>query len=375
MKSLNKNFSISLIVLLAILISQCETKDRFYRPDLPQKLCTVGIIDIDDNIIFDGILTLGNRKDTIVYSRSVSFEKSFQFEYSDELSDSLRDFSFRISNDNEDMYVYQSNHNSKNLEFKLPQSMMFESGRKYYLHASEGETPDISAETVVPVIPPEPRLLSVKTEIITLDKQYPNSCSIKNMLDALNTEIEFSFSNDNPDAYYAILLIGVNTTGLPDDPWNVYYIQWGSGIFAFNVLETNTDGFFSTIQGRKECNCYRDNPSSIAAKYDPASAYFIDGSKIPEGNCTIKLSTEYFNGVAVPEYCKSFRVRLMSIPKELYLFEKSQFTYNQVSNDPFAEPANLKGNIKGGNGVFAICRSRELIVYPDLTIKPVFPPL
>jgi hypothetical protein len=65
----------------------------------------------------------------------------------------------------------------------------------------------------------------------------------------------------------------------------------------------------------------------------------------------------------------------MSIPKELYLFEKSQFTYNQVSNDPFAEPANLKGNIKGGNGVFAICRSRELIVYPDLTIKPVFPPL
>ena len=72
------------------------------------------------------------------------------------------------------MYVYQSNHNSKNLELKLPQSLKFESGKKYYLHASEGETPDISAETVVPAIPPEPRLLSVKTEIITLDKPYPN---------------------------------------------------------------------------------------------------------------------------------------------------------------------------------------------------------
>jgi hypothetical protein len=374
MKLINKNLPRSLIISLAILVCQCETKERFYRPDLPQKLCSVGIIDIDDSTIYDATYIYGSG-DTLVYSRSVSFEKSFQFEYSDELSDSLRDFSFRISNDKKDMYVFQSNHNSKNLESKLPQSLKFESGKKYYLHASEGETPDISAETVVPAIPPEPKLLSVKTEIITLDKPYPNTCSYKDWLDVLNTEIEFSFSNDNPDSYYAILLIGVNTTGLPDDPWIKYFLQRGSGIFAFNVLETNTDGFFNPIQGRQECHCYSISPSALISKYYPASAYFIEGSKIPGGNCTIKLSTEYHNGVAVPGYCKSFRVRLMSIPKELFFFEKSIYTYSKVSDDPFAEPANLKGNIKGGNGIFAICRSRELIVYPDINIKPVYPPL
>jgi hypothetical protein len=371
MKSIKKFLSIGLIVSLILLILQCESKESFSRPDLPQKLCTVGIFDIDDNTIYDATYPWGYR-DTLVYARHISFEKSFQFEFSEELNDSLRDFSFRISNENEDIYVYQSNHTTKNLELILPQSLKFESGRKYFMHAREEETPDISAEIVVPAVPPEPKLLSVKTEIVTLDKPYPNTCYNKDWLDVLNTEIEFSFSNDNPDAYYAILLIGVNTTGLPDDPWIDLFLQSGSGIMAYNVLETNTDGFFYPILGREECHCYRLKPSATTYKFYPTSAYFIDGSKIPGGNCTFKLSTENQNGVAIPGYCKSFRVRLMSIPKELYLFEKSLYTYSKVSDDPFAEPVNLKGNIKGGNGVFAICRSRELIVYPDPTIKPVY---
>ena len=218
MKSFKKFLSLSLMVSLILLILQCETKERFYRPDVSQKLCTVGIIDIDDNTIYDAAITYGYR-DTLIYARPISFEKSFQFEFSEELSDSLRDLSFRISNENEDMYVYQSNHNTKNLELILPQSLIFESGRKYFMHASEGETPDISAEIVVPMVPPEPKLLSVKTEIKTLEKQYPNTCFGKDNLDVVNTEIEFSFSNDNPDAYYAIILIGTSVTGLPDDPF------------------------------------------------------------------------------------------------------------------------------------------------------------
>ena len=51
------------------------------------------------------------------------------------------------------------------------------------MHASEGETPDISAEIVVPMVPPEPKLLSVKTEIKTLEKQYPNTCFDEDYLD------------------------------------------------------------------------------------------------------------------------------------------------------------------------------------------------
>ena len=41
-------------------------------------------------------------------------------------------------------------------------------------------------------------------------------------------------------------------------------------------------------------------------------------------------------------------------------FEKSLDTYGKISRDPFAEPIYINGNIKGGNGIFALCRSREL---------------
>jgi hypothetical protein len=48
MKSIYRFFSVSLTITLAILIIQCESKERFYRPDLPEQICAVGIIDIDD---------------------------------------------------------------------------------------------------------------------------------------------------------------------------------------------------------------------------------------------------------------------------------------------------------------------------------------
>jgi hypothetical protein len=58
-------------------------------------------------------------------------------------------------------------------------------------------------------------------------------------------------------------------------------------------------------------------------------------------------------------------VKLLSVPKDFYLFEKNLYTYEKVSEDPFSEPVYLNGNIKDGNGVFAICRSSELrIILP-----------
>ena len=365
MKSLNKNFSISLIVTLAILISQCETKEIFYRPDLPQKLCTIGIFDIDDTTIYDVADPLPFNRDTVTYARNISFEKSFQFEYPEEINDSLREFSFRISNDNEDMFVYQDNHAIRNLELKIPNSTNFESGRKYFLHASEKGSADISAVVEVPAFPPELLLESIKTETITLDKPYPNNCLPDKPITVKNVEIEFSFSNINPDSYYAILL-----TGSYSDSRSPYFIQNGSNLFKFSLLGGNTNGFIHTLEGRKSFQGFCPNRTSSMHIQYPVSAYFIDGSKIPGDICTLKILTEYQNQLVPPSFVKCFKIRLMSIPEELYLFEKSLYTYSKVSDDPFAEPANLKGNIKGGNGVFAICRSRELVVYPDNTIRP-----
>jgi len=57
-------------------------------------------------------------------------------------------------------------------------------------------------------------------------------------------------------------------------------------------------------------------------------------------------------------------INLISIPEELYLFEKSLYTYDRVSDDPFSEPVYLNGNIQEGNGIFAICRGSNFILKP-----------
>ena len=361
MKSINKYLSIFLIILLALLVNRCETKERFYRPDVPQKLCTVGIFDIDDTIIYDFVNYWQGDDDTLVFARYISFEKSFQFEFPEEVNDSLRGLTFRISNENEDIFIYQSNHTTKNLELILPERLRFESGMKYFLYASEEETPNISAETRVPSPPPTLSLLSVKTDLITLDKPIPYNC-LGEWPYAINTEIEFSFLNNNPNLFYAILLIGSVSDSLHQYP---YFLQQGSGLLDFSVLETNTDGFLYTFQGRKTVRSVCPTSNSIDFRFDPTVAYFIDGSKIPGSYCTIKILTQYQNGTTIPHFCRSFLIRLISIPEELYLFEKSLFTYMKVFDDPFSEPVTLKGNIKGGNGIFAICRSKELLVYSN----------
>lgn len=375
MKS-NLKYHLFLLTALSILLSKCETKERLYRPDVSRKLCTLGIIDIDDKTIYDVIYNNHGFEDTLIYSRYISFEKSFQFEFPEEISDSsLKSLTFKISDDGKDIFEYQENRDPKKSEIILPDDINFDSGKKYFLHASEEETPDIYSEVTVPEYPPELELISVKTDIITLDKPYPNTCYHSTDLNALNTEIEFSFSNINPNSYYAILLIGSTTSGLANDPWSSLFLQSGSGLMDFKMIETNMDGFFYALQGRKKCNCFGyDIPNggrAVTFRYQPVCAYFIDATKTHYPECTFKLSVENQNGITMPGFCKSFRVRLMSIPKELYMFEKSLYTYSKITNDPFVEPVTIEGNIREGNGVFAICRSRELIVYPDTTVVSV----
>lgn len=379
------NVLISVMISVLTLLSGCETKERFYRPDMPQKLCAVGIFDVDDTIIYDVLYTylyyLGVYKDTLVYNRYISFEKSVQFEYPEEVDDSLRDFSFSISNGTEDMFVYQSPQPAKSLELILPERLNFESGRRYFLHAGEKETHEINAETEVPPRPPELCLLSIKTEIQRYFDPLPNACWQSEVNDpewsfyARNIEIEFSFPNDIPNSYYAVLLIGsdVDSTYNPPPGYD-FVLQNCSNFLDFTVLETNTDGFFYTFQGRKTIHqfCQGSAPYPLELtnyRFDPTLAYYIDGSKIPGQNCKLKIFTQESNGVTTPGHPKTYTIRLVSMPKELYLFEKSLYTYKKVSDDPFAEPVNLNGNIKGGNGIFAICRSRDMLVHQPISIK------
>ncbi|MZP55549.1 MAG: DUF4249 family protein, partial [Bacteroidales bacterium] len=235
-----------------------------------------------------------------------------------------------------------------------------------FFHAREKETPDISAEIMVPKPPPELSLISLKTDILILDKPNDYRCSLGGVDKFIRrtAEIEFSFSNINPDSYYAVLLIGSYSDSRVD--WSP---GWGSNLIEFNILECNTNGFFFHLHDRKTIQKFKNRMfnycGDIVRLRQLSSTYFIDPGRIPY--CTLKISTYWDYERFIPGYIKCFRIRLMSISKETYLFYKSLYTFNTQKDDPFSELVNINGNIVGGNGIIALCRSRELIVYTDQT--------
>jgi len=160
MKHSKKTFArfqvISLTIVVMVFLINCESNDRFYRPNLPEKLCSIGIIDADDTM------------------RYISFEKSYQIEYPEEANDSLRGFSFTISSSDGDKIIsYRSGTAIKELRnFKIPDSIEFHSGETYYLLAREESTPEFSAEITVPEPPSELTLISINKDTITVS-QFP----------------------------------------------------------------------------------------------------------------------------------------------------------------------------------------------------------
>jgi len=365
MKISSSGFFILSLSLSASMFYQCENKERYYRPDEPEQICAIGIIDIDDTIYYD-TYDPWTSHDSVEFARKLYFEKSFQSEYSGNPDNSFRDLSFRISTGNEDLVTGHGNTSQRKAQFTIPDEIKFESGKQYYLHAEDNQAAGITAECTVPELPPSITVTRLKTGILimdqnsskcipTADKKYPRRTA----------EISLSFSNTNFESYYAIMIAGsYSDTKVEWSP------GWGTNLLSFNVSETNTDGFFYYLKDRKTTHKYCkdyvitydngtvDHQNSTFLNLDNLDVYFIDGSKIPGVNCFVTLNT-YWDDV----HLKCFRIRLMSIPKDLYLFQKSLLTYSRVSGDPFSEPVNLKGNIVNGNGIFALCRSRDFIVY------------
>ena len=348
---IKKNFpAFILLILIFNIISDCKKIDRFYRPNLPEKLSLIGIIDIDDTTNYaSGYHPFEERTS----ARFLSFEKSYQAEYPEELNDSLRELSFSISSSDSELFKYKSDSTIKNLlGFDIPSAIGFHSSDKYFLNATEKSTPEISAESTVPVSPSDPELTSSSEETTTLPQ--PTKCW---GITAAKTEvIDFTFENNiGQELYYALLLEGYGTNFASS------IFSTGRSQLEFAIRDCNAPGFFAELIGfkRGQWTCINNHSSMIKV---PVYAYFIEGSKIPGGKCSIKISTQFSDDQSLFEFIKQIQVRLLSIPKDLFLFEKSLYTYNQNSKDPFSEPVNLNGNIKGGTGVFAICRSKVLTI-------------
>lgn len=365
-KALRRLSPIGLTILVVLLCFHCEGNDRYYRPNLPGIICIIGMIDIDTSLsyfsyrpypwLFPEISPefLPDSNST----RSISFEKSYQIEYPEELTDSLREFEFTISSSGGTLFNYQNNRPLQRLfRFELADSIIFSSGEKYYIEAKEKDLHEISAEIVVPEPPSVPDLISVEKEPIVLSKPLDDCWG---GIDTLKSVvIRFSFKKNNERRqYYAIIVDGIYRRITPQERF--------FGYLDFSLRESNSTGFFAPWHGLYVRHYPRPPGGYYLGDAAPVSAYFIDGSKIPGEKCEITVSTQFHGPLTNSNYLwekyYSVRIKLLSIPEELYLFEKSLYTYGKIKKDPFSEPVLLNGNIKGGNGVFAICRSTELIV-------------
>lgn len=324
------------LVSIAILYCKCEGNSIFYRPDLPEKLCSIGIIVADDTI------------------RRISFEKSFQSEYPEEVNDSLREFSFSISSETKELFRFQSDSVIKNfLELRIPDSLTFSTGEKYFLKAKEKDSPEISAETIVPEPPSGLHLNSIEKQVIPLSK--PQECTRLKNVKSVALGISFEIMKDQKQ-FYALLLQG---SGIHAGPSSGSHRE---GFLDFSIVESNSPGFFAVMHGLAMLHFSCHGDWDYTYEKSPVSAYFIDGSKISGDTCYIKLSTQFQDGYSLYDAFWSFKIKLLSIPEDMYLFEKSLNIYGRVANDPFSEPIYLEGNINGGNGFFAICRSNDIKV-------------
>ncbi|MDH5398044.1 MAG: DUF4249 domain-containing protein [Cyclobacteriaceae bacterium] len=77
-------------------------------------------------------------------------------------------------------------------------------------------------------------------------------------------------------------------------------------------------------------------------------------------NARLIFSDEFFDGkeyearIDVPAYGTVFRYRVImhSITEDAYLYYQSLVKQREALHDPFAEPANVYGNVEGGYGIF-----------------------
>lgn len=224
-------FQILLTILLCHILICCEGKERFYRPNLPEMLCSIGIIDADDT------------------TRYISFEKSYQAEYPEEINDSLKEFSFTISSSNNELFSYCSDKTIKNLQsLKIPGSITFNANEKFSLQAKEKSTQNILSEVVVPSPPQGLSLLSISIESTTLSE--PEVCTNTSIYTSCKSAVfNISFENDKrQEFYFAIQIEGKGMKGFSSGGSQKYTPM------EFSVRECNAPGFYTIMQGPKRIN-------------------------------------------------------------------------------------------------------------------------
>jgi hypothetical protein len=322
----------TLIVILTCFITGCEGSQVFIPRDEPEKLSSVAIIDADFAI------------------NSIIFKKSFQPEYPGEISDSLSELSFMLSSADSELFKYSRSGSFRNATpIGIPDNIRFETGKQYFFRASEKSVGPVSSQISVPSLPPDFTVDSIKK--IFYDIYTGPLC--KSFRNVTAAKLNISIKKTGTDISYLTLLIEGSRSSVS---FNKIYI-------TYSVLNSKIPCFIARIPafyGTTVPLCNIGGKGGSGS--DPCPVLFFTMRKgDTEGN-RISITVDIRGGKAVYDYTKPVSIRLLSIPEELYNYEKSFYTYLKTMDDPFAEPVYLDSNIKDGYGIFAICRSKEITV-------------
>ncbi len=317
------------LIFFFLSINSCQGLNEFIPPDLEEKLCITAIIDNE------------NEKNVIIV------EKSFQNEYPDEGKSNLENLAVQISSEEKIIFEYFNQKSQNRFDTILLPELNLIPDKKYTLTVSEKSTKTVSSVIAMPPTPSVPEII-IESVVKTL---LPSPHDCHNPVTSVILNIKFK--SEDKLFYY------INVEG----HMNSLYKDTLGYLINFNIIESNSPFFQTVIQSFRGVgfrSCWSD---LFFIPFNDYRTCFINGETIPENECTLKiridLNPDFF------DYSKPVRINLFSIPKELYEYEKNYMTYLESYQDPFSEPVFLRGNLKGGSGIFAICfRKQDSLILP-----------
>jgi len=313
-----------LAIVLLILYS-CEGITEFIPPDFEEKLYVIAVLN-----------------ETKERNRII-IEKSYQREYpADELAH-LEDLSVKISSESQIVFEYFNAWSENRTDtIQLPDNLEFAPNEKYTLFVYEKNTESITSEIVVPEYPSDFEA-NIEGQVQTY---LPPPLECHNPVKSIVLNIKF---RSDEDCFYYLDIDGYRGSFFKD---TLRYL------IDYDIIESNTSYFKTLLYGFRSFGFFScvESPFLMIPNhtYEPC---FLEDTTIPENTCNIKIKINLDNFLY--DYNKPIGINLNSVPKELYTYEKSYYTYYETGCDPFSEPVYLKGNIKGGNGIFAICSSKQ----------------
>lgn len=315
----NKLLTVFLLVLL-ILLNSCQGLIDFIPPDFEEKLCVNAVINNGRN------------------PNKIIVEKTFQHEYPSEVQATLEDLSVSIRSESNIVFEYFNPKSENRIDtIYLPADLEFIPNQKYTLTISEKKSESITSEIVVPLPPSTPEI-SIEGSVQTF-LSPPLECH--NPVKSIVLNVKFTADED---CFYYLDIEGYLKPGIQDFPLN---------LMDYEIIESNTSYFKTVLYGFVSVGFRRCTFDYLyTTPYHTYQPCFFESKTIPENICNFKIKLD-INGYY--DFSRPIKITLNSIPKELYAYEKSYFTYLETLFDPFSEPVYLKGNIIRGYGIFSIC--------------------